>query len=109
MIKNVRNVSNMIFRNAFGNPQGKIIILTSFKAGVEAADVPQDRCSINSEMGNKIHRIKKVWVPISLEIRIVPLASLIDLVFVAIQQIRFGILVELLRYQVQRLLGQFII
>ena len=70
----------------FRATQSKIIILRTFKPFAETADLAHDCMPVNPEMHNTILSKKKFWVPIGFKEWPATLPTLINLIFIRIDQ-----------------------
>ena len=109
MVKDSRNMPDLRRFQIFHAAQGKIVILRALEPFAEAADRAQKCGPVNPEMIDEVLPEKEFRVPIRFEEWIRPNATLINLVFVRIDQAGLRIAVDLERGKRQRTFGESIV
>ena len=95
--------------NLFYATQRQIIILRTFEPNAKTANLPDQLGPKNVEMGHEVLRQKEFWVPIGFKIRFKPSILCIKLVFVAVEQLQIGILIQSERHEIQCRTRQFVV
>ena len=109
MIQDARDVLDLGRSQPFGATQRKIIILRTFQSFAETADLAHDCMPVNPEMADAILSKKELWVPIGFKVWPATLPTLINLVFIRINQARSRMGIDGSGDKGERVLGQEVI
>ncbi len=94
-------MANALGARLVDDTESKVVILAAVKFRPEFSDLINKFGREDAEWGNNILREKKVWVPIAFKMRGVAPAARRNLVFIAIDQINSGMLVDFARYEIE--------
>jgi len=102
VIKHPRDVPHLIRTQSFDEPQSEVMVLRSLKTFPKTSNLPHEFGLINAKVIDIILPQEKFGIPIGLEVRAMTLSLGVDLVFVGINEPRFGMLAHLQRDAGQR-------
>ena len=82
VIKNFRDVDDLVILKLFGQTQPKVMILGALITFTESTSIANRFRQINSKVTYEVLTKEKLRIPVRLEIWIVAFTRLVDLVFV---------------------------
>src|ERR1700757_2311687 len=105
----MRNMDYLFTFHTFDTAESQIVILTTFPTFAKTTNVAHQGKRINSEVAEHVVAAKQDGVPVRLEIRIEALSSLVDLVFIGVNESRLGMYNYSLGDVKQGVLGQHVV
>src|SRR6266446_8201489 len=84
VIKDPRQMFDLLRSNLFYAAQRQIIILRTFEPDSKTTDTTHQIGSVNTEMRDEILRQKELWVPIGFKIRVRASIAFLELILVAV-------------------------
>src|SRR5690349_4332228 len=101
VVKDKRDMANALGARRVDDTKCQVVILAAVKSRPEFSDLVNELGAKDAKLRNTILRQKKVRIPIAFEMQVVASAARRYLVFVAIDQIDSGVLVDFARHEVE--------
>ena len=101
MIKQTRDVPNLPWLDSLGAAQNKVVILRSLEAGAKSDTLDQLRFE-SPEVREKILGQEKRPIPVWFEVGITAASGGVELVLVAVDQLRVGLRLDFAGDKVER-------